>query len=110
MNMEVITARWVLDLLPSEEIPKVATEALVEGFDTPSLRIIAGISNPVLSEIKPIFEKALQELQIAKSSREEAALILSRHYAQQIINGIITPYEGASENMERSCLYGKANI
>jgi hypothetical protein len=97
MNIDIINARWILDLLPSEEIPGFATEALTEGLDTPSLRILAGFNNPILSEIGPIFEKALHELGVINYSRQEAALLLAHFYAKQIVDGTLKPYEGASK-------------
>jgi hypothetical protein len=36
-------ALWESGHLAREELPEVAVEALVAGFDTPSLRVLAGL-------------------------------------------------------------------
>ena len=89
-------ALWSLSRLPSAQLPEIATEWLAQGLDTSSLRILAGINSPTMSEAGPLFEKALSELKLSPPLKEAALTYLARHYAQQIIDGTITPYEGAS--------------
>jgi len=95
MNRPLTLTLWALGRLPSEQLPQVATDWLAEGFDSPSLRQLAGVGSPVMSEVGPLFEKVLAELEIAAPKKEAALMFLARHYAQQIIEGGISPYDGA---------------
>ena len=95
MNRPHILTLWALGRLPSEQLPQVATDWLAEGLDSPSLRQLAGAGSPVMSEVGPLFEKVLAELKIATPKKEEALMFLARLYAQQIIEGAVSPYDGA---------------
>jgi hypothetical protein len=95
MNRELTLTFWVLRRLPSEELPRVAAEWLAEGLDSPSLRELAGVSSPQMSDVGPLFESALSELHFSPPKKEEALRFLARHFARQIVDGVISPYEGA---------------
>ena len=95
--------------MPSEELPRIGAEWLAEGLDSPSLRELAGTSSPQMSDVGPLFEKVLSELHFVLPKKEEALSLLARHYAQQIIDGVVSPYDGArkiwwqvSNELERS--------
>ena len=94
-RMQLAVAKWVLGLLSSEELPEIATCALETGHDTPALRQLAGELRPVMSDVRPIFNKALIELGTALPSKPEAGLIVAREYATEILEGTISPFEGA---------------
>ena len=55
--MQLAVAKWVLGLLSSEELPKIATYALDTGMDTPALRQLAGELRPVMADVGPILTK-----------------------------------------------------
>jgi hypothetical protein len=95
MNRSLTLTLWALGRLPSDQLPQVATDWLTEGLDSPSLRQLAGVGSPVMSEVGPLFEKVLAELEIVAPKKEAALVLLGRHYAQQIIEGAIPPYKGA---------------
>jgi hypothetical protein len=66
-----------LDRLSGEKICAWAVSALEAGFDTESLRTLAGMSLEVLPsffEARPYFMRALQELQLSLPSNREEAL------------------------------------
>jgi hypothetical protein len=48
-----------------------------------------------MSEAGPLFEKTLVELQTPLPPKNDALMILARNFAQQIIDGTISPHEGA---------------
>jgi len=50
-SLRVSVAQWQLGLLRSEELPGLAAAALETGVDSPSLRIVAGLSAPTGSEL-----------------------------------------------------------
>lgn len=95
MNRPLTVALWVLRRLPSEQIPQMATNWLAAGLDSPSLRQLAAVSEPVMSDVGPVFERALTELGIVTPKKQEALMYLARHYAQQIVDGTVSPYDGA---------------
>ena len=96
MNPQVIAARWALGRIYSEQLPQIALQWLEDGFDSPTLRILAGETNPIMSEVGPIFERVLEELNIAVPTSAEYVLHLVREVAQNIVEAKITPYDGAS--------------
>jgi hypothetical protein len=95
MNRGLTLTFWTLRRLPSEELPRIAADWLAEGLDSPSLRELAGTSSPQMSDVGPLFEKALSELHFTLPKKEEALRFLARHYAQQIVGGAASPYDGA---------------
>ena len=95
LDIEQLAARWVLGHVPGEDLPAAATQALVNGYDGPALREIAGTANPLLRDVADLFERALDELGARRPSRKEAALILARGYAARIVDGSLSPYAGA---------------
>jgi hypothetical protein len=95
MNRSLTLTLWALHRLESEELPKIAADWLAEGLDSRSLRELAGIAYAEMSEVGPLFDKALAELMIAIPKKDEALMFLARHYAQQIVDGVVTPYDGA---------------
>ena len=57
MDMSEAEAFWVLGLLPKERVPAIAQDALEAGFDTPSLRILAGLTTYELDEVASRFKE-----------------------------------------------------
>jgi hypothetical protein len=96
MNWKLELAKSLFGFRSAESFPEVATEALAEGADTPSLRILAGLT-PVENdndEMRKYLQKSLHELSLDWPSEEEAAWLLLRYYIDEIIDGRINPHEG----------------
>jgi hypothetical protein len=87
-------ALYVLELLPSSLLPKLAENWLIQELDSPSLRILAGEKNPIMSDVGPLFEKSLLELGIPKPEKSQAVLISLKYYLELISEGELAPYEG----------------
>lgn len=94
-NLRIAACRHQLDLLPSSELPALATSALEAGLDLPSLRLLAGELHPTWSDSGPLFERVLRELGISYESPPKAGFALALYYAGQIASGVLTPYDGA---------------
>jgi hypothetical protein len=94
-KLRFAATRRQFDRLPSSELPELAMFALEAGLDTPSLRELAGELHPTWADTGPLFERVLLDCGIATSPRLQAGNDLARHYAEQIISGAVTPYEGA---------------
>lgn len=98
-----IQARWTLGLVPSERAPAIALQALEGGLDTPTLRVLAGESNPRLSEVGPLFDRALGELGCTPLTREAAGEIITMRWARSIVRGEVSAYEGARAIWSEVC-------
>jgi hypothetical protein len=55
-------ALWESGQLAREELPEVAADALVAGLDTPSLRVLAGLTAARMDRAAALADRALQEL------------------------------------------------
>ncbi|MGD9853152.1 MAG: hypothetical protein AB7T38_18035 [Nitrospirales bacterium] len=108
--LRMAAANLVLGLLDGKNLADIATEALVEGEDSPSLRILAGLLESSSSEEQILLEKAFQELAILKPNRIQAALHLSKEIAGKILEGQLSPYQGAKNIHEISLLVPSENI
>ena len=93
--LEVAAILIALGDQPSEELPGLATDALVRGLDSPALRQAAGSSPNDPREAADLFRTALEELGITAGDEQEALWALARHVAGQILTGERSPYEAA---------------
>ena len=92
----LVQARWILDKLPSEEVPHLAQTALANGYDGKYVCRIAGLIAPNNADLQPLMNGFLSELGIERSlSTEEAGWSLARFIADAIAQRRIAPYEGA---------------
>jgi len=48
-----------------------------------------------MSEVLPVFERAMRELQLVPLDKQQALRVLARHYAHAIVSGEVEPYQGA---------------
>lgn len=95
MPLNADIEKYVLGSLLSDDLPRVALEALEAGYDSPSLRQVAGASGADPRDINDLFIRALTELRIQMPSPADAALSLARQIAGEVVQGTISPYEGA---------------
>lgn len=95
-NCKVVAARWLLDPgFDARSIPDLACQLLVDGYDTTSLRILAGESpNSSIHDLNPAFEYVLNELDLLPASRIAAGLILAQEVARRISSGEMSEVEG----------------
>jgi hypothetical protein len=96
-DLPLTAAYWRLGLIHSDDVVRIALEALEAGLDTPTLRILAGESGQAgLVELAPMFDKVLRELNVAiPPTEEEAAKQVTLYHARRIVAGEVTPWEGA---------------
>ena len=88
-------ALLVVGRMESERIPGFAAEWLTDGFDSPALRTLAGVESPIMSEVAPLFRKAMHEIGVDIPTKDEALMMLARDYAGRIIAGSLTAHAGA---------------
>lgn len=93
---QLIEVRWELNKLPTEDLPRVAQDALEHGYDGANIRRIAGLISPDIFDLEPLMAGFFTELGLtSKPTREEAALALARFVAQAILEKRVGAYEGA---------------
>ncbi len=94
MGLELAAALLASGKLTNEVAIAAAISALDEGLDSESLRLVF-YETPGSSGTIRLFAAALSELGIPVPPRDEASLTIARVYARQILDGRVTPYEGA---------------
>jgi hypothetical protein len=93
---QLIHARWEFGKMATEDIPKLAQDALEHGYDGDNIRKIAGLVAPTYFDLQPLKSGFLMELGIRQQlNKRDAGLLLSRLIADGIAKGHIAPYEGA---------------
>jgi hypothetical protein len=74
--------------LSPERLPRIASDALAAGLDTPALRALAGHTGNT-AEAWELFGTALEELDRPPIGVDEAALISARFLANELLDGRI---------------------
>ncbi|MGC2175890.1 MAG: hypothetical protein WA614_10540 [Acidimicrobiales bacterium] len=92
--MEDLT--WTLDLLvlgmqAPEELSTIATNALVEGFDSDSLRELAGMLPSQYQSARDLFLSVMRELDIPIPTEDQARWNAVRHWALDMVEGRLDP-------------------
>ena len=90
----VVAAWFVLDRVALERVPWWAAEWLVQGYDSPNLRVLAGEHGDDIYKIRDLLPVALAEMQVTPpSSATEAAVVALDHVARQCRDGLISERE-----------------
>lgn len=88
MDPATVFAEWTLGRIPGERLSLIASALLADGFDTPTLRVLAGTPSEDLDgKGLELLSAAMSELGIGQLNREEAALIAARGVAKRLIDG-----------------------
>jgi hypothetical protein len=97
LSLSMLAARWVSHDLYGEDMPSVAADLLERGFDSPSLRRLAGeIRVTHSADVAPLVEAMFRDLGVAWPFRNrEANLIQSRQVAREVIHGLRNPWQAA---------------
>jgi hypothetical protein len=94
VGLNTAAALLAFGKLTNEVAIAAAASALDEGMYSKSLGLVF-YEKPDSSDAVRLFADALSELGIPVPPRDEASLIIARDHACQIIDGQVTPYEGA---------------
>ena len=98
MDLREAAALHTLGMLPSDSMPEIALEALVDGYDAPRLVALAGATPYDFSyELRDLFDDALSEIGLYPMSQLEAVRLLIRMTAERVATGSIPAREGAKE-------------
>jgi hypothetical protein len=96
-EQSILLARVRLGLVPPEELPAVAVQAMERGCDSQPLRLLAGMRAPLPDEARRTFEDALRASEVVLPSPEDAVFCLARALAADILEGRLSPLDGATK-------------
>jgi hypothetical protein len=111
MDLDLAQARWVLGMIPLDQLPELAAQAMVQGFEGPGVLDLASFDEPTLHLIKPeIVEQAFREMGRAPLTRSQAALRVARELALRILRGQVSVEKGAADvfDLTRRCGFKEA--
>ena len=94
-SFDLAIAAWSFGLLPSDNLPKLAMEALEQGIESPTLLELASADCSPNPDLHRLFERALNELGRTRLEKVEAGRFIANYYASQICSQYILPIEGA---------------
>jgi hypothetical protein len=92
---EAAEAQWVLNAAILIDLPTVATDAMVHGWDTQSLRLLTVASTGDDRDARDLFLAAVAELGRHLPTHSDAARRLVQFYAATIASGEVEPLTGA---------------
>jgi hypothetical protein len=95
--LEVAAWQMAAGRLASDDLPEVATDALVRGLDSPALRVLAGQARWGVRDSSDLFRVVLDELGIELPDADRAQWYLARRTAREIVAGRISAACGADE-------------
>lgn len=95
MNPDEAHARFVLGKLSSDSIVDLANVWIVGGTYSDSLGELCTISEPIMSEVGPLFVTAMKELGRTTPGRREAADIVIESVLRRISDGCNDPLKEA---------------
>ena len=94
-DLKLAASKCALGLLRPDDLVQVGVQALKHGFDSPSLRILAGLNASEVEEARRMFDRALSELDLEVPSKRDAVVNLAREIAKEILAGTTEAYYGA---------------
>lgn len=95
-DLATAAANWTLGRLRATEVQSLAIRLLEEGYASPGLFELAGTPAFALGrDLQTTVERAFADAGFVLPTREQAALLLTRQVAEDILDGRIEPYEGA---------------
>ena len=95
MNPDEAHARFVLGKLSSDSIVDLANAWIEGGTYSKSLGELCTISNPIMSEVVPLFVSSMKELGRTTPSRREAAKVVIESALRRISDGCSDPLKEA---------------
>ncbi|MGV9806653.1 hypothetical protein [Micromonospora chersina] len=95
-ELQVVVDRFMAGDIGSERLPDLAAEALTEGFDSPALRELAGLSRADVREARELFVHAARELGAAIPDEDACPEDLVLYWASRMVDGSVAPAAGAN--------------
>jgi hypothetical protein len=91
-EIELAEARFRVGHVLASQLPGLAESLLGGGRDVPALRRLAAMEVEEARRAgRMTFERALRELGAGGMNESDAALVVARHFAEQVLGGETTP-------------------
>ena len=90
-DRELVEAQLALQRIGTTDMPKLAWDALEAGLDGPATRRLAALHSPTFFEVREILPRLLHEWGMAQVPREQAALLLAKRRAREILKSNSDP-------------------
>jgi hypothetical protein len=97
MDWKKIESLWALKLVRPEDMVQYAVEALQEGDESEIVLRLASLARYDLDLAREYFVEWLVETGRGHMTAWEAMMIYAKDVSQQIIEGKLTPYDGAKK-------------
>jgi hypothetical protein len=81
--------------MSADQVPGICTDLLVDGYDTPSLRVLAGLTATDGQEVRELLPRVFHEMGMEEPSPIQAAWFLAQSTARDIVSGTVAPSDGA---------------
>ena len=96
MDFDRVQAEWVLNRFPKAQLPEVAAQAMMAGFEGPFILDLVGYAAPSLDQLKPeTVEGAFREMGLPPLTKPQAVLWLGRRVASRILRHEVSCRAGA---------------
>lgn len=95
--LRLAAAEYVLDAASSEDLRRVADEALTRGIYSYSLGELGTTTNPTYWVVRPLFQAAMKELGIALPSVQDAHNQLVTYHLRRLTEGTATAIDVVGE-------------
>lgn len=95
MDLDLVEARWRLGVFPPEGLPEVARQLAAEGHEGVATKALSELDRPTRSSASSLFDDVLDELGRERMAFDTAALLVARDIARRIVDGHLSPREGA---------------
>lgn len=101
MDLDLAYAQWTLGLYPHDELPALAGEAMVQGFDGPAILNLVSYAPPTMHLLTDQeVEAALLEMGLHPLENGNAALRVASHTGRRMLRGYLTPEDYAEQVLE----------
>jgi len=106
-DLQLAAARYILGDLPSDELARIADALLDQGVYSLAIGELATTRHPLMADAGPLFEQALQDLNVEMPSHEEAVWVLLRHHIGRIAYEDVAPRDGLQFMLD---VYDRAHL
>lgn len=93
----IIEARLALNFITSDEIPKLAWDALEAGLDGPAIRRLAAFDKPTWFQVNEILPDAMREMGLRAIGKREGAVRFAVQRAKEILENSLDPLKFTGE-------------
>jgi hypothetical protein len=90
-----LQAQWALGQIWPERVPAQCTDLLLAGYDTPSLRVLAGLTVAELGRVNELLPRLFDELGLERPSDTVAGWRVAQETARTLLAEQVGPYDAA---------------